>query len=100
MFITHPVFIPVRFLAVPSVRLNKSSHIAVKIHFNIDTNAPIKCCPRAINIDVRNPCFDDLGYLFARFLVGRNADLWFVGSAGIVLNPGCYRARQLKSTSL
>jgi len=94
MLIAHAILVPIRFPSVLPFKL----YIALVIHFHTHTDPPIEWCPRAINLDIRNSGFDNLGYDISISLISSDADFRFASS--VALDCRSYRVRQLQYVRL
>ena len=73
MPVAHPILVSVRTSFPASARLDQVPQIAFDLHLDIDANPPIERCAGAVDINVGNPYFDDLGYFLSGLLVVGNA---------------------------
>lgn len=73
MSVAHTIFISIRPFA-SLCRLHEIFHITIVVHLEVDTDTPIERGSRAVYVQVRNSCLDDLGKLSPRLLISSDAD--------------------------
>ena len=94
MFVADPILPPV-CLPIPFFYRHEIFHVDVEVHFDVHADSPIEERSWAVDVDVRDASFYDLGELFAGLLIGRDADFGFVTSIRVELETRCDRAGEL-----
>lgn len=75
MTITHSIFIPVSAAtSLGAVDDGKIVHVAVVAHFQVHADAPVDSGAGAVDVEVCDAAFDNLGDDLAGSLVGCHAD--------------------------
>lgn len=98
MLIAHTVLVAIGLLAIFAIWFHQIHHVTLEIHFHVHTHSPVKLRSRAVDVNIRNPGFYDLGDFLACFLIRGDANFGFVGMTRIeVCGDGL---RKCEKTSL
>lgn len=86
--VTEPVLPPVRRRVIADRESLKLLERAIPVHLKVDANPAIKIASGQEQIQVRDACFHNHSYYFARPLVVRDPDLDRVPARNAVLDAG------------
>lgn len=89
MAIAHSILIPISAaVALRTVDNREVTHVALVAHLKVDAHAPVDAGARAVDIDVCDAAFDDLGDDLAGSLVGCYADSGLVARVEVLADDG------------
>ena len=99
VLVAHAIFSSVGF-TVSFFEGDQVFHVDIKVHFDIYANAPVKEGAGAVDVDIRNPRFDDFGEFFSRLFVRRDADSSLMPGVRVQLETACDGTWELQSALL
>lgn len=84
MAVAHPVFVAIPSATSRRIDHSELAHVAVVVHFEVDADAPVDACLRAVDVQVGDAAFDNLGEDLVGSLVHGHADLGLVARVQVL----------------